>query len=163
MFTLSDIRDIAVQIERNGEATYRLASKTAPSTQVAEVLVKMADDEQKHLQWFENLSGGVQITPEDQQIIEMGQALLRGMLENQTFSLDSDRLAAENNVEQIISQAVEFEHDTILFYEMLRGFIDKPEVAAHLDDIIAEERTHIDQLNRMIPAPSEEVEGERLS
>ncbi len=55
MFTIGDIRNIAIQIERNGEETYREASKVAKDSDVVEMLVWMADEEQRHAKWFSDL------------------------------------------------------------------------------------------------------------
>jgi rubrerythrin len=53
----------------------------------------------------------------------------------------------------LIDVLVEFEKDTILFYEMLSGFIPAPEVLSQLQTIIAEEKRHITQLEAQRPTP----------
>jgi rubrerythrin len=54
MFTIADIRHIAIQIEKNGEETYRKAASEATDPDIGQILGKMADDEKRHAQWFEN-------------------------------------------------------------------------------------------------------------
>ena len=45
---------------------------------------------------------------------------------------------------------IEFEKDSILFYEMLLPFIRDEDTLAQLYKIIAEEKNHIDQLRKLI-------------
>ncbi len=47
---------------------------------------------------------------------------------------------------------IEFENDTLLFYEFLETFIQDKETLEGLEKIIQEERNHINQLNEMIQA-----------
>ncbi len=45
---------------------------------------------------------------------------------------------------------MEFERDTILFYEMIRPLIDNTEELDHLDKIIAEENQHIQHFQEIL-------------
>ena len=49
----------------------------------------------------------------------------------------------------LIELAIEFEKDTVLFYEMLRPFIGDPTVLDQLDEIIAEENDHVSKLQAL--------------
>lgn len=156
MFTISDIRDIAVQIERNGQSAYRKASRMVQDDSLAEMLFQMADDEKQHEQFFQSL--GSCSTKEGkgdlQQLESVGRALLQDMMQDQTFSLDAKSLADQNTELKIVSRSLEFENDTILFYELLSDFIDDPDTVRHLQAIISEERQHAsileDRKKRMI-------------
>ena len=44
MFTVADIRNIAIQIEYNGEATYRRAAELADDMLIVQALLWMADE-----------------------------------------------------------------------------------------------------------------------
>ena len=46
MFTVADIREIAVQIEKNGEAAYRAAAQLISDSAVSEIFTWMAEEEQ---------------------------------------------------------------------------------------------------------------------
>lgn len=150
MFTLEDICNIAVQIERNGEAAYRQAAKKTSDPEIEDLLTRMADDEQRHGRWFDALSArhGKKVS-EHQEMEEMGRALLQEMVKDQTFSLDSSDLSGSIQMEAVVEQAKRFENDTISFYEMLSDFVEDAAVQAQLEVIIEEERQHIVQLNHM--------------
>ncbi len=146
MFTIADIRNIAIQIERNGEKTYRQAAAKAPDSEVARLLESMADDERRHAQWFEEIRADQVLSEEQRQMEQVGKSILQEMVKDRTFSLEEDRLKSTENLEQIVVACQGFEQDTILFYEMLSEFIDNSETMDQLQAIIAEEQKHHRQL-----------------
>ena len=150
MFTIRDLCDIAVQIELNGEAVYRQASEVMADPKIEALLHELAEDEKRHAKWFENVGLSHSGTYSDSQLESAGRELLQGMMENQTFSLDTTELTHSEKIEQVISQSVTFEKDTILFYEMLSGFIDDEKVLRQLEEIINEEQSHVEKLKGML-------------
>ena len=150
MFTIADICDIAVQIEQNGEATYRKAAANCSDTELADLLNRMANEEHQHAKWFQNLNNSREVLDSEQQELEnMGRTLLREMVKDKTFSLDADKLSKAENLHAFLDQSIAFEHDTVVFYEMLQGFIDDAHVRFQLDRIIAQERDHIHQIQTL--------------
>lgn len=149
MFTIGDIRNIAIQIERNGEETYRNASKAAKDPKVAEMLAWMAEEEKNHAKWFTNLRSSKPLTPEQQEIESMGRTLLQDMIKGNNFLIDENDLQNAKSVEEVVAQSKIFELDTILFYEFLIGFLDDEEAVQQLRNIIEEERNHLKQLESM--------------
>lgn len=155
MFTLADICDIAVQIERNGEKAYREAAEKSRHPEVAKLLVMLAEDEAKHAHWFEQMNQNQPFRGNDQEIAEMGRELLREMMAPHTFSLNAETLTDTDNPGDVLEQSIEFEQDTILFYEMLSGFLDDKDTKYQLERIVIEERSHIDKLNEIIAFKNE--------
>ncbi len=149
MFTLGDIRNIAIQIERNGEETYRNASKAAKDPDVSEMLAWMADEEKCHANWFTSLKSTIPLTAEQREIEQMGRKLLQDMIKGNNFLLDETELKNAANVEEVIAKSKAFELDTILFYEFLIEFLDDKEAIGQLRKIIKEERNHIKKLEQM--------------
>jgi len=149
MFTIGDIRNIAIQIEKNGEETYRNASKAAKDPNVSEVLAWMAEEEKHHAKWFTNLRSSKPLTPEQQEIEAVGRTLLQDMIKGNNFLIDENDLKNAKTVEEVILQSKKFELDTILFYEFLIGFLDDEEAVQQLRNIIEEERNHIEKLELM--------------
>ena len=150
MFTIGDIRNIAIQIERNGEATYRRAAEQASDPELAEAFNRMADDEMRHAQWFETIQTDRELTAEQSELEAVGKSILREMVKDKTFSLDEKNLAKVDNLTDLISESHGFEEDTILFYEMLSGFIDDPYTQEQLSRIITEEKKHSEELKELI-------------
>lgn len=150
MFTIADIRDIAIQIEKNGEAAYRRAGEEAEDPALAEMFLFMADEEKRHRQWFESITGNTPLSKEEQAVEEMGRQLLKEMIAGQTFTMDEASLRAVDSFRAMVQQAQVFEKDTVLFYEFLKGLIDDTQAARELDRIIEEEQKHYAQLAEMI-------------
>lgn len=149
MFTLNDICDIAVQIERNGERIYRAAGKKAGNPQLAQMFHWMADEEMQHAQWFESLKLTSAVPPGHEEIESMGRSLLQGMMKDQFFSLEEDRMRTVADLADLFALSMEFERDTILFYEALKSFIDDEDTIAQLDRVISEEQGHVNQLESL--------------
>lgn len=150
MFTIADIRNIAIQIERNGEATYRKAAEQASDPELVETFNRMADDEMRHAQWFESIQTDQELTAEQLELEAVGKSILREMVKDKTFSLEEKALAKVDNIIDLISESQGFEEDTILFYEMLSGFIDDPRTLEQLNRIIAEEKKHSEELKELL-------------
>ena len=146
MFTVADIRDIAIQIETNGELAYRQASKNAADPEIATLFEWMADEEQRHAAFFATIESDQELTSEQQALEEMGRGLLKEMIADQTFSLNQQELQKVKTFQEMVSQSKSFEQDTILFYEFLKGVLDDEKACQTIDLIIAEERNHVNQL-----------------
>lgn len=146
MFTLTDICNIAIQIEQNGAETYRNASQAAKDNQLAKTLSWMAEEEVKHARWFESIQSDKILTAEQLKMEAVGRSLLVDIVKNNTFSLDSSILSETSRLSEMIEQSIEFEQDTILFYEVLLDLLDDDETREKLNLIIQEERNHIKKL-----------------
>jgi rubrerythrin len=93
---------------------------------------------------------------EDLDPAEAGQAILQDILGDQSFSLKEADLSSMNNLDDLLRMAVEFENDSILFYEMIGSLIDDKETSEKLQEIIKEEKYHIELLKDF---ENEEGEG----
>ena len=88
MFTLTDIIEIAVQIEKNGERTYRRAQRKTSDPSLADLLGLLADEELEHQRWFAEFKNRVGTKPVDQNLEAMGRELFQNILGEKAFSLD---------------------------------------------------------------------------
>jgi rubrerythrin len=150
MFTFGDIKNIAIQIEKNGEESYRQAAARATDPEVTEILLWMAEQEKAHADWFAQLQSTKILTEEQKEIEAMGKALLQDMIRGNNFLLDQQSLVDASTVEAVIEVSIKFEQETVLFYEFLCGFIDDPETMEQLQKIIAEEKSHVTKLEKLL-------------
>jgi rubrerythrin len=74
---------------------------------------------------------------------EMGTSMLQDILGNQTFSLKEADVSKIKSVDELVALAIEFEKDTILFYEMVGSFMPDEEPRRELKEIIEEEERHV--------------------
>jgi rubrerythrin len=151
MYTIEDIRQIAIQIEHNGEDVYRSAARRSDHREMAKILDWLADEEQRHGKWFKSMPTDTKAVPgEYSEMAALGRALLREMVEGKTFSLEGKRLDGADDVIAILSQSLGFEEDTILFYDMLKAFMEDQRDVAQLERIIQEERGHVKILQNLM-------------
>jgi len=155
MFTLTDICNIAIQIEQNGAATYHNASKTIKDPKLAEILAWMAKEEENHARWFESIQSDKVLTTEQMEMETVGRTLLQEIIQSNTFSLDNDVLKNTTELADLIAQSIEFERDTILFYEILLDLLEDDQAIEKLNIIIREERNHVTKLKSL--SESDEV------
>ena len=150
MFTLGEIIDLAIRIEKNGENTYRKAQEEVSNPSLASMLQWLAEEEVEHEKWFAQLKETVETTGEDPKLEEMGKAILQGVLGDQAFSIKDADFSKTEDINSLLELSIEFEKDTILFYEMLSTFIDDEETLRQLDKIIEEENRHVQVLEEFL-------------
>ena len=145
VFKSKEIIDIAIRIEKNGEAIYRDAVHQVADNELKAALQWMADEEARHVEWFTLLKSTMQTTPG---IVpdELSSDMLASLIGDQSFSLKDVDFSQVQNVTKMVSIFIEFENDSILFYEMLIPFITQPETLENLKQIIDEEKGHIAKL-----------------
>ncbi|UCF85061.1 MAG: ferritin family protein [Desulfobacteraceae bacterium] len=150
MFTLGEIIDLAIQIEKNGENTYRKAQNEVPSSELASMLEGLADDEAEHEKWFAKLREDMDVEIEDPKLEEMGKSILRSVLGDQAFSMSDADFSRIDSIRTLLELSFEFEKDTIIFYEILKEFIEDRKVLTGIDKIIEEENRHVKHLEEII-------------
>lgn len=145
MFSSEDIIDLAVKIEQNGEVVFRRAIEMVENEALVSLLSWIADEEQRHIEWFEGLRKGLSKKKskwDDPALEEMGRELLLDSLGNKNFALKEADFSSVHTVKELLRIAIEFEKDTVLFYELMKEFVEEPDTLMILDQIISEENRH---------------------
>jgi len=150
MFSRAEIIDLAIQIEKNGEKVYRDALEKISDHSLASLLEWLADEEVEHVKWFSDLKRMVTKAPVNPHLEEMGKTMLQRVLGDQTFSLKGVDFSKIEQTEDVIKLAIEFERDTVVFYEMIESFIEDEETLDHLKKIIEEENRHVQVLEELL-------------
>ncbi len=158
MFAIKEIIDMAIRIEKNGEAVYRSAVEKISNPALVSLLEWMADEEDRHAKWFSDLKQEVEALSENPFIEEMSRELLNDLIGEQSFSLKEVDFSKVDSINELTFTFIEFEEDSILFYEMLQPFIKDKDTLAQLDKIIAEENRHIELLREFILSEMPETE-----
>ena len=146
MFSMREVFDLAMRIEENGEFFYRGALKQVSDPSARAMLEWLADEEVKHKVWFASKKDAVKMKKKEIALEEMGSDILKGIMGDQNFSLKEADLSEIRNQKDLINLAIEFEKDTILFFEMIRSLVEDLETLDQLKEIIAEENHHIQML-----------------
>lgn len=146
MFTLPDIFELAIQLEKNGEKRCRQVLRKRLDPQLSELMLWMATEEKKHISWLQELMAAANALEGNTALDKTNRALLTGMLGQQSFSLgdaDFDRI---DDPKMLAALLIEFENDTVLFYELIRTLVTEPQALTYLERIIAEEKNHADNI-----------------
>ena len=150
MFTMDDLFDIAIKMEKNGEAVYVDSVSKIDNTDLRSLLRWMADEEARHRKWFEEQKNRHIIEVDEANLKEMVPGVLQQMMGEKTLSLDDIDFSKLENITDLLNTFIGFEEETIMFYQMLEMFIDEPSVIKGLDLIINEEKNHVEKLREMI-------------
>jgi rubrerythrin len=150
MFTLDEILDLAIQIEKNGEKIYRRAQQEVPNPALASMLLWLAEDEAKHEKWFIQFREKANGTLKDPRMDDMGRSILQGVLGDRAFSIAESDFSRIDDLNSLLELSIEFERDTVLFYEMLGGFISDEQVLSQLTQIVEEENRHVQLLEEFL-------------
>ena len=154
MFTAEEILDIAVRIEKNGEQHYRNAIEMAANPNIASLLGWMADEEKQHADLFQKMKESIRSSANNPVADAFGHEILDKILGNQSFSLEEVDFGKIDQVKDLIGVFIEFEEDTVIFYQMLESFLQNDEARLELRRVIEEENRHIKKLKDFLASES---------
>ncbi|MEW6669653.1 MAG: ferritin family protein [Thermodesulfobacteriota bacterium] len=150
MFTMREIFELGEQLERNGRRFYTDALARFQDPGLLSLLRWLAEEEVRHEEWFHRRKAALGEDNGDPMTRDMGNAILREILGDQTFSLKEADLTTIRRVQDLMDLALEFERDTILFFEMLESFLEDPKTLDGLRTIIGEEQRHIRSIEEYV-------------
>ena len=145
MFSVNEVIDIAIQLEKNGERFYRSGAEQISDGGLRELLGWLADEEVRHRERFLEMreqcpEGGEGLAA------QVGGAILQGALSDHALSLDEVDCSKIGSVHDLVDIAIVFEKDGIAFYGLLQSFIDDPSTLDTVNEIISEEEKHVELL-----------------
>ncbi len=159
MFTINEILDLAIRIETNGESDYRNATRKTTNADLISLLEWMADEEAQHARWFAEVRERAGIPAQNPFLEEMSSELFKDLMGEESFALKDVNFSKVEQVDELLAIFLEFEKDTVLFYEMLRPFIQEDKTREQLNAIIAEEKRHIEKLREFTQSEMESTVG----
>lgn len=155
-FNADEVFEMAMDIEKSGEAYYRKAAGRMENPKVKDLMDYLADEEQKHHQVFAELRGSLpeKLTvrsmpdPENQERLYLG-ALVKSRLF--TGDQEAERVAASMDGElEALKTALDFEKDTILFFIAMKDMTDEKLGREKIDLLINEEHAHVVKISKEI-------------
>lgn len=145
VFKASEILKIAIQIEKNGLAFYNQIKEKSKNFPVAEVFGFLAKEEELHQKTFERLLEAVgDYHPAESYPGEYA-LYLEALAGENIFRKETDlrKLASQlSSDSQAIEIGIGFEKDSIIFYNEIKKFTPKEDLAM-IDKVIAEEKEHL--------------------
>lgn len=149
MFSANEILDMAIKLEKNGEVVYRDAIKKVSNPELIALLEWMADEEVKHANWFTELKLKLDQKGVNSFMEEMSRELFNDLLGGKNFFLKDVDFSLVSEIDDLIAIFIEFEKDSVRFYQILEPFIGDPVSLESLKKIIDEENCHIKRLQEI--------------
>jgi rubrerythrin len=141
VFTAHEIFDLAIQVEENGERFYGLALSKSHREPLRELLKWLAAEEVKHKETFRLLQES--LSDEDNGPVPAEHGMdLRAAMGRHAFSLDEAEISSMEDEQELLQTAIEFESDSILFYEFIASLITGARALAAIQAIRAQEMDH---------------------
>jgi rubrerythrin len=155
LFEAADIVELAMQVEKSGEAFYRAVAAKVEGQDARELFQYLAGQEVIHYQVFQKLSQSIHEAPfmTDEEW-DLYMDYLNGTVQSAFFQGADKALALAETVtdaQTAIHLAIGFEKETLLFFYDLRDRIpdkDRPVV----EKIVDEEKRHIRRLVSQLDA-----------
>ena len=149
MFSANEILDMAFKLEKNGEVVYRDAIEKVSNPELITLLEWMANEEAKHANWFAELKLKLDQKSVNPFMEKMSRELFNDLLGDKNFFLKDVDFSSVSDLDALIAIFIEFEKDSVRFYQILEPFIGDPVSIESLRKIIDEENCHIKRLQEL--------------
>jgi len=155
-FNASEILEMAIQIEKNGQKFYRKAAQIIADKKIDKLLLELADMEVKHEIIFKEMKE--HLTAKEKELMvydpdDEASLYLQAFADGQIFNTRKDvseQLTGKESLTDIFKIAIGIEKDSIVFYIGLKDFVPTEAGKEKVENVIQEEKSHITILNRMI-------------
>lgn len=149
MYTIADIYNMAIQIERNGEAEYKKAAEQTDSPEMKKLFTNLAKDEAEHAKWFTNLLKKTSSRNfNDTELNEISAKLLQDIIRDAKFPIEGKELDEIIDPAEALQFSIALEEDTIAFYQFLSDLVEDSDIRNDIQQIIEEEKTHAKKLRK---------------
>ena len=148
MYNISEVFEIAEQIERNGYAFYQKAAEIAVGEESKKFLLDLASMEMDHEKLFTEMkkkfTSNEMDSPFDGDNIAL--SYLQAMVDGDVFiniKPSDDLLKGDETVADIRKLAIEFEKNTVVYFLSLRNALSDAEDKMKIEKLVNEEIQHI--------------------
>jgi len=155
-FSSSELLEIAERIEGDGHNFYRKAAELFDNPYTRDLLIKLANWENKHKTLFASLREQIPSLDQQDSNIDSDDDLslyLQAMEGLDVFTATedtTDELTGNERMENVLKIALGKEKDSIVYFLALKAFVPTETGKRKIDDIIEEEIRHIAILNKSI-------------
>ncbi|MCB5259317.1 MAG: ferritin family protein [Candidatus Cloacimonetes bacterium] len=151
-YSINEVIEFAVQIEKNGYAFYHEASKRKDLEPKAKEFIEfLRDEELNHEKTFLSLRGEAEM--QDLELSadwELVSEYLKTIVDSRIFNSEDSAIKKATGAKdllEIIDFAISFEKDTLLYFHAIKDGISNPNTNKVLRRIINEEVSHVLKLS----------------
>jgi rubrerythrin len=149
----ADVTELAMELEKNGEAFYRAVAQKAASPDARALFEDLAEQEVVHYKIFQKMFRSVREKPimTDAEW-DMYQDYLESTVQSAFFEGPDKALAVADEVadeQEAIRMAIQFEKETMFFFHDLLDTVPDADRET-VEKVIAEEKRHVRRLAGMV-------------
>ena len=155
-FNIDETLQMAIQIEKNGQAFYEKAAANAADEKVKQEFKALAAMEKTHEVFFTELKAQLSAAEKDPTVFDPdneGVLYLNAFASGHVFKKDSNpaaELTGDESVEDILLKAIGLEKDSIVFYLGIKDMVPEKLGKDKVEKVIKEEMGHIRLLSQKI-------------
>ena len=150
-FSVSELINIAIGIERRGITFYDIMAKSTDNEIARHVFQGLTDMERGHIQIFQDMLGESDKYPPSETSSEEYAGYLQALIDSAVFTDDmitSEMATQADSDIKAVELGISAEKDSILFYYEMRDIMPRRALPT-IDRIIAEEKSHLQQLSEI--------------
>jgi len=156
-FTITEIFEIAEQIEHNGAKFYRLAADKAKDKSLKKFLMQLADMEDNHKKLFADMrqspeiqnNNDVNVFDPDNEIMDY-LSMMAKSAGWEGKAAPKVEFSGNETPEQVIKAAIAAERASIDYYIGIRELVQSKDGKKKVDEIIREEMRHVVTLQKYL-------------
>jgi rubrerythrin len=155
-FNADEIFEMAEDIERDGAKFYRQAAKNAADEKTKQMLLDLANMEDKHLKTFQEMRKGLSAREKEEMVFDPhneASMYLQTMAEGHGWegkkSL-AESLTGNEKIEDILKIAIDAENNSVVFYSGVKELVPAKAGKDKVEAIIKEELGHIAVLSKQL-------------
>ena len=150
-FSISELINISIGIEKRGIAFYDIMAKSIENTIARQVFQNLADMEREHIQIFQDMLGEADKYQPPEGYGEEYTAYLQALVDSAVFTdemITSEMVTKADSDIEALELAIGAEKESILFYYEMKGLIPQ-RAQTMVDKVIGEEKSHLRQLSEL--------------
>jgi len=151
VFSVSELINIAIAIERRGITFYDIMARSTDDEVARGVFQGLADMEREHIEIFQDMLGEAEKYQSSETSSEEYAGYLQALIDSAIFTDDaitSEMATQADSDIQALELGINAEKDSILFYYQMRDIIPQPALSM-INRIITEEKSHLQQLSEI--------------
>ncbi|MBC8415599.1 MAG: ferritin family protein [Candidatus Cloacimonetes bacterium] len=153
-FSKNEIIEMAVEIEKNGFAFYdRALQRSDLNNDAKKLLQTLRDEEKVHEKTFLNLREKIDNFDMNSDINwDEAKLYIQSMVDTHLFNQPEKAIqlaASARDLKDLVSNAIQFEKDTLLFFYFIKKFIANEKSKKAIENIVDEEIFHVVKLKKI--------------
>ncbi|MBU0731935.1 ferritin family protein [Patescibacteria group bacterium] len=151
-FTVKEVLEIAMEIEKNGERFYDSYEDFTKSQELEKMFSLLSNEERRHYNYYKDLAGRITEEEKEREYLGNNRQYLKTLAQESVFNeekLAHFALEGIENDKDALEFARDIEQDSISFYGIMKKNIPSGD-RDMVNKVIDEEKTHLMMVEKML-------------